>query len=115
MNHRIAANILTPFPYLVAKFYPNKTYDPLYRLSTAATAGSTGYAAWGVSMVYDRYGNRTDQNQTTGNPPTNHIQITAPTNRITGDCYDANGNLLAASAPPCPAPTYTYDARILRV
>src|SRR6266446_9121322 len=63
-------------------------------------------------MVYDRYGNRTDQNQTTGNPPTNHIQITAPTNRITGDCYDANGNLLAESAPPCPSPTYTYDARI---
>jgi RHS repeat-associated protein len=85
-------------------------YDPLYRLSTAATAGSSGYAAWGVSMIYDRYGNRTDQNQTTGNPPTNHILITAATNRISGDCYDANGNLLAESAPPCPSPTYTYDA-----
>jgi len=61
-------------------------------------------------MTYDRCGNRTDQNQTTGNPPTNHISITAATNRITGDCYDASGNLLPESAPPCPSPTYTYDA-----
>jgi RHS repeat-associated protein len=25
-------------------------------------------------------------------------------------CFDANGNLLAVSAPPCPSPTYVYDA-----
>jgi RHS repeat-associated protein len=86
------------------------TYDALYRLSTATTTGSTNYPAWGLSMIYDRYGNRTDQNQTVGNPPTNHILISAATNRISGDCYDANGNLLAESAPPCPSPTYSYDA-----
>src|SRR5207249_10067932 len=51
-----------------------------------------------------------DQNQTAGNPPTNHLLITAATNRISGDCYDASGNLLAESAPPCSSPTYTYDA-----
>jgi len=86
------------------------TYDALYRLSTATTTGSANYPAWGLSMTYDRYGNRTDQNQTAGNPPMNHILINAATNRISGDCYDANGNLLAESAPPCPSPTYTYDA-----
>ena len=85
------------------------TYDALYRLSTAATTGSAGYPAWGISMAYDRYGNRTDQNQALGNPPMNHLTIDATTNRISGDCYDASGNLLAESAPPCPSPTYTYD------
>jgi len=85
-------------------------YDALYRLSTAATTGSTNYPAWGLSMVYDRYGNRKDQNQTLGNPPSNHVLIDAITNRISGDCYDPNGNLLAEYASPCPAPTYTYDA-----
>jgi len=86
------------------------TYDALYRLSTATTTGSTNYPAWGLSMIYDRYGNRKDQNQTAGNPPANHVLIDAATNRISGDCYDANGNLVAESAPPCPSPTYTYDA-----
>ncbi len=86
------------------------TYDSLYRLSTAATTGSTNYPALGLSMTYDRYGNRTDQSQTAGNPPTNHILIATATNRISGDCYDANGNLLAESAPPCLSPTYSYDA-----
>jgi RHS repeat-associated protein len=86
------------------------TYDALYRVSSAVSTGSTAYPKWGLSWTYDRYGNRTDQNQTAGNPPTNHILITAGTNRISGDCYDANGNLLAESAPPCPSPTYTYDA-----
>jgi RHS repeat-associated protein len=86
------------------------TYYALYRLSTAATTGSTGYPPWAISMVYDRYGNRTDQNQTVGNPPTKHLLISSTTNRISGDCYDPNGNLLAESAPPCPSPTYTYDA-----
>jgi RHS repeat-associated protein len=31
-------------------------------------------------------------------------------NRIVGFCYDAVGNLLAQSAPPCPSPTYAYNA-----
>jgi RHS repeat-associated protein len=86
------------------------SYDALNRLSTATTTGSANYSAWGLSMVYDRYGNRTDQNQTAGNPPSNHVLIDTATNRISGDCYDASGNLLAESASPCPSPTYTYDA-----
>src|SRR6266436_250217 len=52
MNHRIAVNILTPFPYLAAKFYPNKmgrslrppTFKPTFQrpfrpASVISTAG----------------------------------------------------------------------------
>src|SRR5216683_5200612 len=58
------------------------TYDPLSRLSTALTTGSTNYPQWGLSWGYDRYGNRRNQTQTAGsvyqgsvavNPATNHI------------------------------------------
>ncbi|MGA2611313.1 MAG: hypothetical protein ABSH01_28025, partial [Terriglobia bacterium] len=42
--------------------------------------------------------------------PTNSVTPDPTTNRISGDCYDANGNLLAESAPPCPSPAYTFDA-----
>jgi len=90
------------------------TYDPLYRLSIATTAGSVNYAAWGLNETYDRYGNRSAQGVNSGctgiTCPTNSVTPDPATNRIIGDCYDANGNLLAQSAPPCPSPTYTYDA-----
>jgi RHS repeat-associated protein len=38
------------------------------------------------------------------------LTVNTATNRISGYCYDANGNLLAEFAPPCPSPTYRYDA-----
>jgi RHS repeat-associated protein len=90
------------------------TYDALYRLTRAVSTGSTGYPAWGLSMTYDRYGNRSAQSIYSGcvSPmtcPTNSMTIDSVTNRISGDCYDASGNLLAESAPPCPSPTYTFD------
>lgn len=108
------------------------TYDSLYRLSTAATTGSTGYPQWGLSMAYDRYGNRTDQNQTVGNPPMNHVTIDATTNRInyTGYAYDASGNMtndgsnaltydaqnhLLTSTGGGGSGTYTYDGKGIRV
>jgi len=31
-------------------------------------------------------------------------------NQLVGDCYDLAGNLLGLSAPPCPSPTYSYNA-----
>src|SRR5713101_811611 len=31
-------------------------------------------------------------------------------NQIAGFCYDTAGNLQAQSAPPCPSPTYAYNA-----
>jgi RHS repeat-associated protein len=72
------------------------TYDALYRLNSAETNGSTGYPQWGMSWVYDRYGNRTQQNWVAGSVPTNSLTISASTNRISsgsGFGYDANGNM----------------------
>jgi RHS repeat-associated protein len=90
------------------------TYDALYRLKTAATSGSSEFAPWALSWTYDRYGNRTNQNADTGNPPQHHPVIDSSTNRAHGSstnfCYDNNGNLLRESAPPCPSPDYIYDA-----
>jgi RHS repeat-associated protein len=90
------------------------TYDSLYRLTRAVTTGSSGYPAWGLSETYDRYGNRSAQGVYSGctgiTCPTNSVTPDTATNRISGDCYDLSGNLLAESAPPCPSPTYTYDA-----
>jgi RHS repeat-associated protein len=107
------------------------TYDPLTRLSTAVTTGSTGYPKWGLSFAYDRYGNRTDENQTAGNPPMNHVIVAAATNRIAGApyAYDVSGNMTndgsntlvyegenrTASATGASSGTYTYDGNNLRV
>jgi RHS repeat-associated protein len=93
------------------------TYDTLSRLSTAITTGSTSYPQWGLQESYDRYGNRSGQSAISGKGcvapmtcPQTSVTIDQTTNRISGDCYDADGNLLGETAPPCPAPTYTYDA-----
>lgn len=83
------------------------TYDALGRLSAASTIGSTNYPAWGLSFVYDRYGNRTAQNVTGGTAPGNQVTVSASTNHITttGYSYDANGNITNDGAN-----TLTYDA-----
>ncbi len=93
------------------------TYDALYRLSTAATTGSTSYPQWGLSWAYDQYGNRLNQTQTAGSPPQNSLSFANPggaqTNRPDNMCFDVSGNLMTeTSVSPCPPsnPTYTYDA-----
>jgi RHS repeat-associated protein len=108
------------------------TYDSLYRLTAAVTSGSTGYPKWGVSEVYDRYGNRSDQNQTFGNPPMNHVTIDAAHNRISGSpyAYDSGGNMTNDGANTLvydgenrttsatnggASGTYAYDGKGLRV
>jgi RHS repeat-associated protein len=110
----------------------NYSYDGLARLSTAVTTGSSGYPQWGLSWTYDRYANRTDQNQTFGAPPMNHVIVSATTNRITGSpyAYDANGNMTNDGANTLvydgenhatsatnggSSGTYTYDGGGLRV
>jgi len=117
---------------LTIVFEPDISYDPLARLSTAVTTGSVNYPQWGLSMTYDRYGNRTDQNQTAGSPPMNHVTIDATSNRITGSpyAYDGNGNITndgnntlvydgenrATSATNGGSSgTYTYDGNGLRI
>jgi RHS repeat-associated protein len=72
-------------------------YDPLNRLSSALTTGSTNYPQWGLSWIYDRYGNRTTQTVTAGTsaPGLPTITINPTTNRITTSPYafDASGNM----------------------
>lgn len=76
------------------------TYDALYRLATAVTTGSSNYPQWGLSMTYDRYGNRTAQSIYSGcvapmTCPTNSVAVSATTNHIgsSGYAYDASGNM----------------------
>jgi RHS repeat-associated protein len=119
------------------------TYDPLSRLSTAVTTGSTNYPQWGLSWGYDRYGNRLNQTLTAGSGYQGSVQVTASSNRInciggsgqscTGGVvptYDSHGNMTydgtntvvydaenhATSATnQSSAGTYTYDGNAHRV
>jgi len=94
----------------------NYGYDLLGRLGSAVTTGSSGYAKWGLSWGYDRYGNRLNQTVTAGTAPSNTLTFSNPggaqTNRPDGMCFDASGNLLQEAASPCPppSPTRVYDA-----
>lgn len=87
------------------------SYDQFNRL--AGSNQNNGAAVY--SYVYDRFGNRWQQNGPhaftatfTGNNPSNP----ANNNRIDGYSYDAAGNLIAAGTH-----TYTYDAenRLIKV
>ncbi|MGH9861595.1 MAG: hypothetical protein ACRD5F_16370 [Candidatus Acidiferrales bacterium] len=73
------------------------SYDSLHRLKTAVTAGSASSPQWGLSMSYDRYGNRTAQSVTAGTAPSHSAAVSAATNRFadTGYAYDASGNMTA--------------------
>jgi RHS repeat-associated protein len=103
----------------VPKFFRSAayTYDELGRLSSALTTGSTGtggYAQWGLSFSYDRYGNLLKEQSTAGSVGTTCLAVSTSTNQVTGTCalpslstynYDANGNMLKDGAN-----TLTYDA-----
>src|SRR5450755_3862924 len=92
----------------LAHYTDKNTYDGLSRLSTAATVGSTGYPAWGLSWTYDRYANRTAETVTAGTGvPSNSISVSTTTNRVitAGYAYDANGNMTNDGAN-----TLVYDA-----
>ena len=65
-------------------------YDSLARLSSAATTDS----AWGLSWGYDGFGNRLQQTVTKGNAPVHSVSVSGLTNRILGQSYDSNGNML---------------------
>jgi RHS repeat-associated protein len=71
------------------------TYDPLARISTAVTTGSTGYPKWGLQWAYDRYGNALSETQTAGAPPHYSVSVDVASNRIntSGYAYDPNGNM----------------------
>jgi RHS repeat-associated protein len=82
------------------------TYDPLRRLSSAVTTGSSAYPQWGVSETYDQYGNRPTQTVTAGTAPGVSLTFTA-SNRPSGYTYDASGNLTVE--PLNPPNNYSYD------
>jgi YD repeat-containing protein len=112
-------------------------FDALYRLTSATTSGSTNYPKWGLSMTYDRYGNRSAQSVSSGcvSPmvcPTSSVTINATTNQITGSpyAYDANGNMtndgnntlvydaenrVLSATNGSTSGTYSYDGNNLRV
>lgn len=86
-------------------------YDPLNRLTSAVTAGSSAFGAWGLSESFDRYGNRLSQSILSGcqapvTCPTNSLSFaTTPappanplggayTNRPDGFSFDPSGNML---------------------
>jgi RHS repeat-associated protein len=78
------------------------TYDPLSRLSTALTSGSTNFPQWGLSWGYDRYGNRTSQTLTAGSGYQGFVQVTASSNQI--NCIGGSGQSCTGGVVP------TYDA-----
>jgi RHS repeat-associated protein len=105
-------------------------YDPLARLSTAVTTGSANYPQWGLSMSYDRYGNRAAQTVTAGTGPSNPVGMDVSTNHIVGLGYDANGNITndgsntlvydaenrtISTTSSSSSGTYTYDGSSLRI
>lgn len=110
-------------------------YDALYRLTSAVTAGSSGYSKWGLSWTYDRYGNRTAQTVTAGTGPSNNSLSFgnpggAQTNRPDGYSFDANGNMkndgtntitydaenrIVSSTGSLGSGSYAYDGNSLRV
>ncbi len=77
-------------------------YDPLSRLSTALTTGSSSYPQWGLSWGYDRYGNRLNQTLTAGSGYQGSVQVTTSSNRI--NCIGGSGQSCTGGVVP------TYDA-----
>jgi RHS repeat-associated protein len=74
-------------------------YDSLNRLLSAT--GSTG---WSETYGFDGFGNLVSKTPT-GGAPTLSQAVSAATNRIVGQSYDANGNQISSSAG-----TLGYDA-----
>ena len=81
-------------------------YDSLGRLSRAETTVNSGSAPqWGLSWVYDGFGNRLQQNAIKGTVPTQSILVDPVTNRVQSHTFDANGNTTSTPAQG----TMTYD------
>ena len=74
-------------------------YDPLQRVSTAKSCGSSAFPQWGLAESYDRFGNRWSQTATAGTAPQPSLQFGisglngSTTNQPNGYTYDASGNM----------------------
>lgn len=85
------------------------SYDELNRVKTAQTSSTTGSNCWGESFGYDVWGNLLTIGAVSGYSgcTQENLSLSATTkNQISGDSYDAAGNLLSG---PGMGP-FTYDA-----
>ncbi|MBY0505373.1 MAG: hypothetical protein K2X03_15775 [Bryobacteraceae bacterium] len=81
-------------------------YDSLGRLTRAETTANSGTAPqWGLSWVFDGFGNRLQQNAVKGTVPTSSLLVDRANNRVQSHSYDANGNTTNAPGPGA----MTYD------
>jgi RHS repeat-associated protein len=98
-------NLVTFNASIVTNFNRSYTYDQLNRLSTM-TDSYSGAGCKGLSWTYDRWGNRTAQNVTSGTCGQSQLTFNG-NNRVTssGFTYDASGNLTHDASH-----SYTYDA-----
>jgi RHS repeat-associated protein len=83
-------------------------YDPLNRISTLSqTSGNaTGCSSvFGLSWIYDAWGNRTDQNVTAGTCNSFHSGVGTNNQLVSPYTYDAAGNMTFDGSH-----NYTYDA-----
>ena len=87
-------------------------YDPLQRMTSANTCGSSAFPQWGLTETFDRYGNRWNQTATAGSPP--QPSLTFGINGINGSTnnqpngynYDSSGNMTVE--PTVPQQNYMY-------
>ncbi len=82
------------------------TYDNHGRLATAQS--NQGGTSWGLSFSYDGFGNRTEQNVTSGQVFASSAQYDPTTNWLLNEntAYDANGSLVSL-----PAMQFAWDTR----
>ncbi len=87
-------------------------YDPLQRMNSAKTCGSSAFPQWGLAESYDRFGNRWGQSVTAGTAPAPQLTFgingpdSSTTNQPIGYTYDPSGNMTVEPAGPN---TMTYD------
>ena len=74
-------------------------YDPLQRMNSALTCGSSNFPKWGLSESYDRFGNRLSQSFTAGSGPSPNMSFN-PNNQPVGYGFDQSGNMTVEPVVP---------------
>lgn len=82
------------------------SYDPLQRMTSAKTCGSSAFPQWSLAENYDRYGNRWTQTVTAGSGPSTNLSF-GLNNQPTGYNFDSSGNMTVE--PLSPPNQMTYD------
>jgi RHS repeat-associated protein len=88
-------------------------YDPVQRITSAKTCGSSAFPQWSLAQSYDRFGNRWSQTVTAGSGPSSSLSFGAngmnssTTNQPNGYTFDPSGNMTVE--PLGPPNNMTYD------